>query len=204
MPRRTRSFLKALLMSLLLWTLAAVALDRVGQRPPPGGPYDAIVVAGCRVMPDGRPSPALGRRTRHAVELYRQGLAPRIVLTGGLGGFPPAEAVAAADLALSLGVPRAALLIEDQSHSTEENARFAAARLQEEGLPAQRILVVSDSYHGFRARRVFARYFPEVESTGSRPQAWVRVKGSYREVLAVGGYAAAGRISWRSRGIDRG
>lgn len=183
-----------LAMSLTLWFLAAATLDRVGHRAPPQGGYDAIVVAGCRVDPDGRASPALERRTLHAVSLWRQGVAPVIVLTGGLGTHAPTEAEAAAVVARGAGVPEAVLLLEDRSTSTEENARYAAQTLVARGVAAPRVLVVTDSYHVFRARRVFGRYFDEAQGSGSTPRPWVRLRGSLREVLAVAAYGATGRL----------
>lgn len=181
-------------MSLSLWLAAAFLLDHHGRRRPPEGAHDAIIVAGCRVMPDGLPSAALERRTRHAVALYEEGRAPRLVFTGGRGAAPVAEGVAAARLALSMGVPSEAIFVEDSSTSTEENAAFAASLLSRSGLGASRVLVVSDSYHVFRVRRVFARHFAQVEAVGSAPTPYTRIKGSLREVLAVAGYAASGRL----------
>ena len=111
------------------------------------------------------------------------------VFTGGVGVTPPAEAVVAAELARSLGVPPDALLTEATSTSTEENAREAAAVLG-----GGRVLVVSDSYHVFRCERVFARYFDEVRGAGSLSPVRARSRGSLREVLAVGWYAVRGRL----------
>ena len=79
--------------------------------------------------------------------------------------------------------------LEDASTSTEENARLAAARY-----PAARVLVVTDAYHVYRARRVFARYFGAVDAVASPYGRWSRVRGAYREVLALAGYAVAGRL----------
>lgn len=173
-----------------VWLGLALALDRYGHRPPPGAGWDAIVVAGCRVLPDGRPSLALQRRTRLAVALWRQGAAPRIVFTGGVGTYPPSEARAAADYAATLGVPDTALSLEESSTSTEENARFAAERLP----PGSRIVIVTDTYHVFRSERVFGRYFTEVRGSGSVPMGFVRGQGALREVAAVAAYALSGRL----------
>lgn len=175
------TWVKAVLLGgIMIWTLAALGLDTWGKTRRPSGTYDAIVVAGCRVGPDGLPSPALAWRVRLAVSLWHAGLAPRVVFTGGVGTFPPAEAVASATLAHTLGLPESATHIEDRSTSTEENARNAASTLK-----AQRILVVTDAYHVFRARRLFARYFEEVDAVGSTYGVVSRVRGAYREVLAV-------------------
>lgn len=171
------------------WGLAAAALDAHGRRAVVEGSWDAIVVAGCRVYPDGEPSPALRRRTERAVRLWREEKAPVIVFTGGVGRNPPSEAQVAGAVARSMGVPEEAILLEDRSTSTEENARLAATLID-----ARRVLVVTDSYHVFRTRRVFARYFEEVGGAGSVGTPWPRFVGSFREVVAVAYYWSKGRL----------
>jgi len=183
----------ALLAALaLLWGLAAWGLDRHGLRPlPAGARYDAIVIAGCRVMPDGRASPALARRTRLAVALYHEGRAPRLVCTGGKGEPPPplSEAEAAARLAREWGVPDAAIVREDRSRTTWQNAAFTA-----ELIDARRVCVVSDSTHVFRCRRMFRRFFAHVDATGVRLSGRSRVRQAVREVGAVLRHGLAGRL----------
>lgn len=167
----------------------AYVLDLYGRRGVVGD-YDAIVVAGCRVMPSGRPSPALARRVEHAVELYREGIAPKLVFTGGVGAAEPSEAEASARLAEQLGVPREAMVLEDRSTSTEENARYAAALVGDDA----RIVVVSSAYHVFRCERVFARHFADARGSGSIEQMSPRVRGAIREVTALSAYAVLGRL----------
>ncbi len=179
-----------LLGSALIYAALGAALDRYGQRPVRGR-FDAIVVAGCRVLPDGRPSMALRRRTSLAVELWEQAIAPRIVFTGGIGPDAPAsEAAVAAAYAQRQGVPSEALLLEERSTSTEENARFAAELLPE----GARVVVVSDAYHVLRCERVFRRYFARVRGAGSLGHPWARLRGALREVLALAAYGALGRL----------
>ena len=182
------------LILLSLWAGAAAALDRMGRAAPPEGRWDAIVVAGCRVDPGGLPSLALQRRTRLGVELWKQGLAPRVVFTGGVGDNPPSEASAAAGYAATLGLPAEATLLEERSTSTEENAAFAADLLEAQGLAASRILLVTDGYHTLRAGRVFGRYFAEVQPVGSLASRSVRARGALREVLALAWYGASGKL----------
>lgn len=168
---------------------AALWLDRHGRREPPEERFDAIVVLGCRVRPDGTPSGALARRARHGAHLYARGLAPRIVFTGGVGDHPPSEARAAASIARALGVPDEAIVLEETSTSTEENAR-EAARLIGRG----RVLVVTDAYHAFRAERVFARHFDGALAVGRSGTSGERVRGALREVGALTAYAVLGRL----------
>lgn len=172
-----------------LYLGAAVYLDRRGLREPPYEAFDAIVVLGCRVFEDGRPSLSLRRRTERAVALWRRGLAPTIVLTGGHGAAPISEAAAAAAIARALGVPDDALVLEERSTTTEQNAREAATVVD-----AARVLVVTDSYHVLRAERVFGRHFTRAVGAGCRGPARARARGALREVIALTAYAMRGRL----------
>ena len=132
----------------------AIVVDRYGQAER-ARRASIIVVLGARVLEGGVPSASLRARVEKAVELYRRGFAPRLLFSGGVGKHPPAEAVVARALAVTLGVPESACLVEAESHSTAENARFSARALRELGL-ADAVLV-SDPYHLLRARQYFRR-----------------------------------------------
>jgi uncharacterized SAM-binding protein YcdF (DUF218 family) len=145
--------------------------------------WDAIVVAGARVDADGTPSAALVRRVELAVRLFHAGEAPTIAFTGG---GSPSEAAVGGALARSLGVPERALVLEDRSASTEQNARFTA-----ELLGPARVVVVTDDYHAWRCERVFRRYFAEVRvvpTSGPRARWGLRA----REAAVIAVYAARG------------
>jgi uncharacterized SAM-binding protein YcdF (DUF218 family) len=171
-------------LPVLGWCVAAAALDAHGRRVRPRpGTWDAIVVAGCRVLPGGVPSASLRRRAACGVSLWREGRAPVLVFTGGKAGASSSEAEAAASVACELGVPDDAIVIEDQSISTEENAARTAAMIS-----ARRVLLVTDCFHVFRATRVFARSFDEVGASATVPSPRARVEGSLREVASVAAY----------------
>jgi uncharacterized SAM-binding protein YcdF (DUF218 family) len=163
------------------WIAAAVALDRAGSRPVPDGTWDAVIVLGCRVGADGRASPALARRAREGARLVRGGRAPRLVLTGGVGTYPPSEAQAAASIARELGVAEGALVLEERSTSTVENARFARELVPD----ARRVLIVTDGFHAVRARMLFRRHFEHVDVAPVTAGPWVRGKGALREVPGI-------------------
>jgi uncharacterized SAM-binding protein YcdF (DUF218 family) len=110
---------------------------------------DAIVVLGCSVWPGGRPSPALYARTQHAIELYRAGYASHLILTGGVGQNPPAESEVMRRLARAAGVPAEALLLDETSHSTEENLANTKELMDQRGWRSA--LIVSDPFHLLRA-----------------------------------------------------
>ncbi|MCI0668913.1 MAG: YdcF family protein [Myxococcaceae bacterium] len=147
--------------ALILCTVLGFAwrVDRFGVRER-AHPADVLVVLGARVRPSGEPSLALRARVEKAVALYRAGVAPRLLFSGGVGSHPPSEARAAATLAVSLGVPPEACVLEEDSHSTAENARLSAEVLRRLG--ATRVVVVSDPYHLLRARQLFRLHGFEV------------------------------------------
>ena len=128
---------------------------------------EAIVVFGAAVWSGGRASPTLKRRTLHAKDLYEKGIAPTIVLSGGLGRHAPSEAEVMASLCREAGVEDAALVLEDRSTNTFENVAFSAQLLRSRGL--SRVLVVSDAYHLPRIKLCF-RYLG-FETHGSAPPA---------------------------------
>jgi uncharacterized SAM-binding protein YcdF (DUF218 family) len=109
-------------------------------------PADAIVVLGAAVRGDGTPSPALSDRTITACALYRDGLAPRLIFSGGHGnGTPISEPQAMRRLALRLGIPDQAIICDengDNTAATISNAQVLAAHAG-----WTRLLVVSHDYH---------------------------------------------------------
>lgn len=117
-------------------------------------PARAIVVLGARVHPGGVPSAPLRARVEKAVALYRAGIAPRVLFTGGRWRTSPAEARVALELALAEGLPAEACLVEEESRTTAENAANAA-RLKAAG--DEPAVIVSDPFHLLRAQRLFLR-----------------------------------------------
>ena len=118
-------------------------------------PFDVAVVLGAAVEPDGRPSAALLRRVAHGVSLYHAGRVRMLLMSGGLVHHPPAEDDLMRAAAVAAGVPEAAVMVEDRSRNTLENAIFSAEIIAAEGW--RRIMVVTDHYHLPRALYTFQR-----------------------------------------------
>ena len=118
-------------------------LQKHSEAPPVA--YDVIVVLGAAVWPDGQPSPALQRRILHAVDLLQRGYAAHLLVTGGVGKYPPAEAAAMQRLAVAYGIPPQHILCEAQATSTFESALLCCDMLRQRGWT--RVLVVTDRYH---------------------------------------------------------
>jgi uncharacterized SAM-binding protein YcdF (DUF218 family) len=114
---------------------------------------DAIVVLGARVSADGAPGPDLHVRTLHAVNLYRQGLAPYLICTGGYEGDRLSAAAVACDLAVSMGVDPARILLAEGAMTTQEDVASAWHLMSARGW--QQAIVVSHPLHLERARLLF-------------------------------------------------
>jgi uncharacterized SAM-binding protein YcdF (DUF218 family) len=107
---------------------------------------DAIVVFGARCYADGKPSQSLEDRVRTGCRLWREGLAPVVVMSGGAGDGPVHETEAMRDLALRLGVPEAAIRLDPLGTNTRETVRRS---------PLGRILAVSHFYHLPRIQQAY-------------------------------------------------
>ena len=125
---------------------------------------EVIVVlgGGTRTFEDPRPSSEVneaGDRLLYAAQLYRRGVAPRIVLSGGsarVTGEPgPTDAQDMANVLVDIGIPREALILEATSRNTRENALQTWSILSGQGI--ERIVLVTSASHMPRSVRVFRR-----------------------------------------------
>ena len=113
------------------------------------GSADAAVVLGAAVWGE-KPSPVFRERINHAVTLYRAGRVKKLIFTGAPdSGNEPAESIAARAYAVKQGVPGSDILVEDRSHTTEENLKYALGLSRAHGLKT--LLIVSDPLHMKRA-----------------------------------------------------
>lgn len=109
---------------------------------------EAIVVLGAAQY-DGTPSPVLQGRLDHALELYRAGVAPKVVLTGSKQSEDRfTEAYAGFTYLLGKGVPEDAMSIVTDGTSTYESLAATARVLEDEGIV--QVTLVSDGYHNRR------------------------------------------------------
>src|ERR1041385_257340 len=148
-PARLRSFLGRWGPPLVVLALLGYALLFAwvwwGSRLDQLEPADAIVVLGAAQY-NGRPSPVLKARLDHALELYRRGLAPTIVVTGGIGpGDRMSEATVGDRYLRARGVPDSAIVVRPDGRTTEESMRSVADWIADR--EADRVLLVSDPFH---------------------------------------------------------
>lgn len=128
-----------------------VEIDRQSSRDE-AQPADVIVILGAAAY-RGRPSPVLKARLDHGLELYRRGIAPRIITTGGAGGDPHfTESEVGRNYLVRRGVPSEAIIIEPGGESTAQSTIAVAEIMRRMNLSS--CVVVSDGYHIFRAKKL--------------------------------------------------
>ena len=146
----------------------------------------AIVVMGAAQY-DGTPSPVFEARLDHALDLYQQGLAPTIVVTGGnQPGDRFTEAAAGANYLLANGVPDEDIRREVDAQNSWESLAATARILENEG--ADEVILVSDPYHSFRVAQIARRLglTVHVSPTRSGPGgAAAELRSMVRETVAV-------------------
>lgn len=106
---------------------------------------DCVIVLGAAAY-GTKPSPVFEERIRHAIDLYRAGLASKIIFTGGYGERAPvAESTVGANFAIRAGIPAADILTETKSHTTRENLGEAKTLMDAASLHTA--ILVSDPLH---------------------------------------------------------
>ena len=107
---------------------------------------ECILVLGCAVRPDGTPSPMLAERLQKGVELYENGAAPKLLMSGDNGQVEYNEVAAMGNYALEKGVPSYDIFLDYAGISTYESMYRAKDIFQ-----AKKILIVTQKYHLHRA-----------------------------------------------------
>lgn len=138
--------------------------------------------------------------------------APIVILTGGNGGRDASEAARMKPAIERLGVPASALLLEEHSRNTEENAIHTAQIARRFGV--RRILLVTSALHMPRAVMVFERQgfdvaavsVPENARRETWRERWLPSRSAlWRSGRALKEYAALFALSLQmnARGHDR-
>ena len=143
--RRVLLTIAVVLVGYAAWTVAEVVRNTGADD---RNASEAIVVLGAAQY-DGTPSPVLRSRLDHALELYEQGVAPEIVLTGSKQEADRfTEAYAGFTYLLNAGVPESAMAVVTDGDSTYESLAATARVLESQGV--YRVTLVSDGYHNRR------------------------------------------------------
>ena len=98
-----------------------------------------------------------GERVNAAISLFREGFSNKFLMTGGSVAWNVNAAENMREQAVTMGVPYDSIIIEKESESTLENAKFSLPIVEREG--PQKILLVTSPMHSRRAKRVFNKIF---------------------------------------------
>lgn len=143
----------------------------------------AIVVLGAAQY-NGKPSPVLRARLDHGLALYHEGLAPLIVVTGGIGsGDRESEATVGRRYLVGLGVPDSAVVVLARGRNTDETMAAVAGWVRDRSLAD--VLLVSDAFHLARLR-VVARRHALVAWTSPAPASPISGEREWGYFLAEG------------------
>jgi uncharacterized SAM-binding protein YcdF (DUF218 family) len=155
---------------------------------------DAIIVLGAAQY-NGRPSPTLEWRLRHAITLYRRGVAPAVVTVGGKQAADNfTEAAAGRNWLVEHGVPARRVVAVPEGSDTLESMKAIGARFRTLGWDSA--VIVTDPWHGLRSKRMAegngikaaaspTRSGPSVQTRATQMNYIVRETGGYLWYVVV-------------------
>lgn len=139
-----------------------------------------ILVLGCAVWADNEPSPMLKDRLDTAITLYKNGIAPKLLLSGDNSIAEYSEPDCMLQYTLAQGVPPEDIFLDFAGFSTYESVYRSHAVFR-----ADRMIVVTQKYHLFRALKACEALGIEAKGVASGQQKYAgRYYREAREVLA--------------------
>ena len=168
--------------------IGAVFADVFAALHTPSYDKDYVVILGCRVKPDGTPTPLLRGRADAALKFARRqeaatGKAVKFIPSGGKGDDEPiSEAECVKNYLMSQGVDEDDIILEDRSTDTRENMLFSFA-LTEKG---ERAAFATTNYHVFRSGIAANRAEKfKAEGIGARTKWYFWPNASVREFAGL-------------------
>lgn len=107
---------------------------------------DCVLVLGCGVQPNGEPSPMLADRITQGINLYENGAAPKLLMSGDHGQADYDEVNTMKSIAVEAGVPADDVFMDHAGFSTYESMYRAR-----DVFGAKRVIIVTQEYHLHRA-----------------------------------------------------
>ena len=168
--------------SILLGLVLGGAHDSIGGSP------RVMIILGCQLH-DWGPSIMLQDRLDKALEYLEDHPDMTVVASGGQGeNEPTSEAQGMADYLADHGVNRDNIILETQSHNTNQNLRFSARHLEEAGVDLRDgVIIVSNGFHLTRAKMLAERIGFQGVSVLAAPSSHTptRLKMYIREPIAL-------------------
>ncbi len=146
--------------------------------------YDAVIVLGAQVKPDGTPSVQLGLRLDRAAEVWEMKHVP-VVVCGAQGkDEPEPEAVTMKRYLQGKGIPEDMILTDPESFNTEQNLAHAKKLLDEYPEEIRKVVVVTSDYHVPRSMALAEDAGLDAAGVGSPCLQEFWLKNHSREALA--------------------
>ncbi len=123
------------------------------------GKADAIVVFAGGVGESGKAGQGYEERLNYAIELYRKGYAPNIIISSGYS-YVFREAQTMKVLAISLGIPENAITLEENAGNTYENVEFSKKILERHNW--KKAILISSPYNMLRVSLVCKKIAPDI------------------------------------------
>ena len=141
---------------------------------------DCIIVLGCFVESDGTPCDMLRDRLNRGIELYENGSAPKIIMSGDHGTVEYDEVNAMKQYAINCGVPSSDVFMDHAGFSTYESVYRA-----KEVFAADKIIIVTQEYHLSRALYIAEKLGVEAYGVASDYHTYSgQTSRDLREILA--------------------
>ena len=141
---------------------------------------DCILVLGCRVKSNGEPSDMLYDRLKRGVDLYKKGVAPKIIMSGDHGTKEYDEVNTMKQFAIDESVPSSDIFMDHAGFSTYESVYRA-----KEIFEADKIVIVTQYYHLYRALFIAKQLGIEAYGVNADYRTyWGQAKREVREILA--------------------
>ncbi len=190
MSKLIKRIIVAVLIVVLLLGLATLVMNLIvigGSKPGIKSDYrnlsirdaDCIMVLGCSVKPDGTPSDMLKDRMLKGVELYKAGVAPKLLLSGDHGTQGYDEVTCMKEFAISRGVPPEDIFLDHAGFCTYDSVVRA-----KKVFGVKKLIIVTQEYHLYRAVYIARSYGIECEGVYSDPT-WYsgQAKRDIREIF---------------------
>lgn len=144
------------------------------------GNYQCALILGCGVYADGSPTPMLRDRLETGITLYKEGLVPRLLLSGDHGQVEYNEIGCMYSYCLNAGIPEEDIFLDHAGFSTYDSVFRAQSIFR-----VERMIIVTQKYHEFRALFIADRLGIDAVGVSSDQQRYFgSVYREFREVLA--------------------
>lgn len=141
--------------------------------------FDCIIILGAGIW-NGKPSPMLEDRLRTGVRLYKNGLAPKIIMSGDHGSIYHDEVNLMKNYAKSLNVPSEDIFMDHAGFSTYDSMYRA-----KEIFDVKNTIIVTQKYHLYRAIYIAKKLGINAYGVSANLRDYVSEKsGKFREFFA--------------------